>query len=160
MRSYFDSFYASVHLCWELEQWLGTPFMHRAHVKGVGVDCVQLVGQVMAACGVVSDYDCGEYSLDWGDHQERSLIVAYIEQTGRFTNVLTTDVLTKYVRTKEDVLLGDVLTFRVGRCEQHCGIALDALHFQHVLARGSVAVNQLDDITWSSRLAGIYRPLP
>ena len=146
--TFFDTFERRGCLLKELQEWLGTPFVHRAHIKQAGIDCVQLIGQVMTKCGVVGSYDFGNYPLDWGEHRADSLIVQYIEGTHRFAQIIG------------DTELGDIICFRVGRCAQHCGIAIDELHFEHVLVHGRVTINQLDDITWRSRVACIYRPLP
>lgn len=36
----------------EARTWLGTPWVHLARVKGVGVDCLGLIGMSALACGV------------------------------------------------------------------------------------------------------------
>jgi cell wall-associated NlpC family hydrolase len=133
----------------ELESWRGTPFLHRGRVKGCGVDCVNLVAQVMLTMDVVTTYDFGDYyPLDWGQHRERSLILEYIVGTERFTRL-----------EGERGQLGDIVCFQVGKCVQHCGI-IGVDGFWHVIHRGSVCVNLLIDPTWSKRLHSIWRPLP
>jgi cell wall-associated NlpC family hydrolase len=150
MKSFFESPSAEIRLLDELRSWAGTPFMHKARVKGVGVDCVHLVGEVMSECRVVQSYDFGDYDLDWSQHHERSLIVDYIERTGRFAKL----------PSWETPCAGDVVCFRIGKCEQHCGILVNETRFFHVLVNGRVTVNQLDDATWSHRLGSVYRALP
>jgi NlpC/P60 family putative phage cell wall peptidase len=41
----------------EARTWVGTPFVHQAAVKGVGVDCVMLLHEVGVACGVMQSDD-------------------------------------------------------------------------------------------------------
>jgi NlpC/P60 family putative phage cell wall peptidase len=38
----------------EAKTWVGTPFRHQARVKGVGVDCAQLVIAVGESCGLLA----------------------------------------------------------------------------------------------------------
>jgi cell wall-associated NlpC family hydrolase len=54
----------------EAMSWLGTPYHHRAKLKGVGVDCAQVVLAVYAAVGIVEDFDTGEYPADWHIHRD------------------------------------------------------------------------------------------
>jgi cell wall-associated NlpC family hydrolase len=41
-------------VCAEARGWLGTPWVHQGHSKGVGVDCGGLVGGVAVALGIVA----------------------------------------------------------------------------------------------------------
>jgi cell wall-associated NlpC family hydrolase len=133
----------------EIESWLGTPFLHTGRVKGVGVDCVQLVGQLMLSAGVVDSYDFGFYPLDWAQHRERSIIIDYIEATARFSR-LGAEAAPRF---------GDVVMFRIGRCVHHCGVIVSPVVFVHALARGRVCYGRLDDPTWRKRLDSFYRAL-
>ena len=40
--------------------WLGTPYHHRARVKGAGVDCGQLLAAVFEGAGVLRHVDPGD----------------------------------------------------------------------------------------------------
>lgn len=131
----------------EIERWLGTPFLHAGNLRGVGVDCVQFVGQLMVSAGVVDSYDFGYYPLDWSQHRDRSIILGYIEATGRFHRV----------EAGQSPHFGDIAMFRVGRCVHHCGVIVSPVVFAHVLSRGRVCYGRLDDPTWSKRLDSFYR---
>jgi len=123
--------------------------MHMAAVKGVGVDCVQLVGQVMVVSGVGPSYDFGRYPLDWGQRSAESLVVAYTEGTGYFERLEPT----------EPAELGDILCFQIGQCVDHSGLAVSERRFAHAFAKRRVTWGRLDDPTWSKRLACLYRAL-
>ena len=149
MSAPYFSMQREVALRAEIESWLGTPFLHTGKVKGVGVDCVQLVGQLMLSAGVVDRYDFGFYPLDWSQHRDRSIIIDYIEATARFISV----------DADRTARFGDIAMFRIGRCVHHCGVMVSPVVFVHALARGRVCYGRLDDPTWSKRLDSFYRAL-
>jgi cell wall-associated NlpC family hydrolase len=149
IRSYFQNRDRESQLFAESESWIGTPFLHRAAVKGVGVDCVQLAASILKACEVIGPYNFGEYPLDWGQHQTESLLTGWLDRSPAFVRL-----------AGGPGRMGDVVCFTVGKCVQHCGIMRGSLGFIHVLSRGRVTINQLDDPTWAKRLACFYRPLP
>jgi cell wall-associated NlpC family hydrolase len=145
MAAYFDRPDARVDLIAEFGDWLGTPFAHRQAVKGVGVDCVQLIGQIMTACGVVSSYQFGsEYTLDWSHHHDRSIILDYIARTGRFVRV-------------PEPMLGDVVCFTIGKCVHHAGVMASSRSFLHAMAGSQVKFSSLRDRTWAKRTDSFWR---
>lgn len=78
MTTHVDpAFWASAQTCERLvataRSWLGTPFRHRAAVRGGGVDCVMLMGEVFRESGVVESYNFPSYSLDYSKHQTSTL---------------------------------------------------------------------------------------
>lgn len=131
----------------EIESWVGTPFLHGASVKGVGVDCVHLVAELMKFAGVVESYEFGYYPLDWSQHHDRSLLIENIEKTQRFVRIAA----------EQPSRFGDVVMFQVGRCVHHCGVMVSPVVFVHVLSRARVCYGRLDDATWSKRLDSFYR---
>ena len=58
--------------------WMGTPCRHRQRVKGVGVDCAQILAAVYEEAGVIAPIDLGDYPVQWHLHHEREL---YLECT-------------------------------------------------------------------------------
>lgn len=53
----------------EAQSWVGTKFHHMAQLKGVGVDCGQLLLGVYSACGCMPKVDPGYYPPDFHMHQ-------------------------------------------------------------------------------------------
>ena len=143
---FFDDPARQALLLAEAKSWLGTRFIHLASVKGGGVDCVQLVGQLMTACGVISGYKFPDYTLDWSQGNSRSIIVDYIQQTGRFCLV-----------ENEAPRIGDVVCFRIAKAIHHAGVMLGPRVFVHALAGSVVSPGTIDDPTWAKRLAATYR---
>ena len=46
-------------------EWIGTPYRHRASIKGVGVDCLGLVLGVWRELGTAPDLDIPAYTPSW-----------------------------------------------------------------------------------------------
>ena len=94
----------------EAETWLRTPYHHRAHLKGVGVDCAWLLIEVFAACGHVDRFDPGEYPIDWMMHRDEERYLFWVEQYGRRI---------------EHPQPGDVAVWKFGRSFSHGAIVAE-----------------------------------
>ena len=88
----------------EAHTWIGTPYHHHGRIKGVGVDCAQLLCAVYEACGLVDHVDTGFYPVDWHLHRSQELFVQtlapHAEQQPAGTPAQPGDVFVfKYGRT-------------------------------------------------------------
>jgi cell wall-associated NlpC family hydrolase len=90
--------------------WLGTPYHHHARVKGVGVDCAQLLCAVYEACGCVPHIDPGNYAHDWHLHRGEEVFLGWLEKAG--------------AREVQTPALGDVAVFRYGRAYSHGAVVV------------------------------------
>jgi NlpC/P60 family putative phage cell wall peptidase len=130
----------------EAARWVGTPYHHQARVRGVGVDCAQLVAGVAEAVGLIP---AGtpvphDYSPEWHLHSRGELLVANLEAFGCVR-----------LARPEDARPGDVLAFRFGRSVGHLGILLEGGLFVHArVDNGRVVVNSLS--TDSASRAGFW----
>jgi NlpC/P60 family putative phage cell wall peptidase len=93
----------------EARAWLGTPYHHRARVKGVGVDCAQLPIGVWAAVGLIEPFDTGEYPADWHLHREKERYLAAV--LGFAAEI-----------PAETAQPGDLILFKFGRAFSHGAI--------------------------------------
>ena len=50
--------------------WVSTPYHSRARIKGVGVDCVQIIAATYEEAGVRPPIDVGKYSDQWHLHSD------------------------------------------------------------------------------------------
>jgi len=95
----------------EARGWIGTPYHHRANVRGAGVDCARLLIEVYAAAGVIEAFDPGDYPPDWHLHRSEE---RYVEVIGRFAAEISPD--------PAQIRPADVLVWRYGRTFSHGGI--------------------------------------
>lgn len=107
----------------EALSWLGTPYHHHARLKGVGVDCAQLLCGVFEACGLVGPVETGHYPVDWHLHRNEEIFSGWL---ARFA-----------VQTPAEPQLGDVCLFRYGRTFSHGSIYVgDGLLVHAYIGRG------------------------
>lgn len=66
----------------EARSFVGTPYHSRARIKGVGVDCVQIIAAVYEACGVLPPIDVGKYSDQWHLHSAVPLYEEGVKANG------------------------------------------------------------------------------
>jgi cell wall-associated NlpC family hydrolase len=112
----------------EAMSWRGTPYHHRARVKGVGVDCGQILCAVYEASGVVGHIDPGEYSPQWHIHWSEEV---YLQWVQRYCNPLPEG-------TPEQP--GDIRVYKYGRCYAHGAIVVDDGLLLHSYIRRGVIV--------------------
>lgn len=115
----------------EALSWVGTRFHHGARLKGVGVDCAQLLIAVYSALALVPPIEPGFYSPDWFLHSDApSPLTAWIE---------------KFCAPLKCPDVGDVVAFRYGRVTSHAAIVLewgDAGRVVHAFRGAGVRVEE------------------
>ena len=93
----------------EARSWIGTSYHHHGRLKGVGVDCAQLLCEVFERMGLIPHVDPGNYPTDWHMHRGEEL----------FSNCLAQHANR---RDGERPDLGDVFLFKFGRTFSHGSI--------------------------------------
>ena len=116
--------------------WVGTPYHHRANIKGVGTDCGMILIEVFTEAGIISHFDPGKYSPDWMLHRDAEVYLSIVE---RFAAPTVTPGP------------GDLVLFRFGRCISHSGIITTGTEIVHAYKDAGGVV--LDDIARNGRLA-------
>ena len=116
--------------------WLGTPYHHKAAVKGVGVDCAMLVGSVAKSLKLLdSSVPFPNYSTQWHLHNREELMLSMLQEYGCIE-----------INPKEDCKVGDILTFKYGRVSSHLGILINNNQIIHAREDvGSVVINDLNE---------------
>ncbi len=148
MKPYFQSPERILQLQEQCYLWLGTPFHKGARLCGIGADCVQSVAAIYIACKLVQDFNPPAYTLDGGKHNNFSMVVDYVEATGRFQKV-----------SLDSLQPGDLLCLLSGRVAHHVGIFLGGSNFFHAIEIYGCQINSLQDSTWRNRLIAVYRPI-
>ena len=129
--------------------WLNTPYHSMAKIKGVGVDCAQLLIGVYEEAGILKPGEIihGAYTHDFHLHRSEEKYLSWIE---------------KYCDRVNQSEPGDIVTFKFGRCVSHAGIVLDWPRIIHAYVGYGVIISNYDDAILcdnggTSRLHGIYR---
>jgi cell wall-associated NlpC family hydrolase len=129
------------------KSWLGTPYHHRAKIKGVGTDCGQILIAVFAEAGLIKDFDPGNYPGDWMLHRDEERYLGTIETYAK--------------RITRDPLPGDIALFKYGRCISHGAIVTDYPEIIHAYKPSGCVI--LDNIETNedlgNRLVGYWSVL-
>jgi cell wall-associated NlpC family hydrolase len=131
--------------------WLGTPFHAFANIRGAGVDCVHLCGEIYLEAGVVTNYEFPRYVMGGGDHRHTSQITQWMDHQ--------LALVFRRLPATAELLIGDFLGFTIGRVIHHCGVFLGDRRFIHAMRSYGVIESSIEDTTFSKRLAAVYRPI-
>lgn len=132
----------------EARRWIGTPWRHQAYLRGVGCDCIGLIGGVAAEVGLNRVWLSPETARfkSYGRHPNPDML---LEACDNFLDPI-----------RRPEALGDILVFSfVDRSPQHFGLLsrLDPHYIIHAhISAGRVVENRLDD-KWLRRLMRTYR---
>ena len=95
----------------EARSWIKTPYHHAARIKGVGVDCGQLLyGVYIDGCGLVPPFDVEAYPNDWMMNRSEERFMRYI---------------TSHADEVDTPRPGDIALYMVGKCHAHAAIVVE-----------------------------------
>jgi len=120
--------------------WVGTPYRHRAALRGVGCDCIGLLRGVWAE--VVGEApEVPLYRADWRDGAHSAELRELAERW----------------LVPAELAPGAVLLFRIGAsmAPRHCGILVGEGRFVHAQERLGVVEGNLTD-GWAKRVVGVF----
>ena len=124
--------------------WLNTPYHNQARLKGIGVDCAQLVAGIYEELSGNS-INTPVYSPEWHLHNKEEKMLNILESFGCEEVDL------------QEIGLGKIITFKFGRVQSHLGIMVSEEEFIHArLDIGKVVKNQLSG-DWKQRLGKCYK---
>lgn len=134
----------------EAKTWLNTPYHGGAKIKGIGVDCGQLLIAVYENVGLLTAGECspGHYSNEWHLHRSEEKYLGWVE---KFCDPVTGEPQP-----------GDIALFKFGRCVSHGGIVLEYPTIIHAYIGLGVVMSNINEAilcyeNGKSRLYGIYR---
>ena len=130
----------------EAQTWIDTPFHHGAQLRGVGVDCLNLLAAVYTACGVIAPPEIPDYAQDWHLHHDEPRFLAAVL---RYADPLPAG---------ETPQPGDIVMFRYGRHAAHGAIVTAWPRVIHAWRDvGRVVLTEADTGPLAARFAGAYR---
>lgn len=127
-------------------EWLGTPFHDNAALRGVGVDCAQLVRSAAVESGLRRVEPTGAYSHQWMLHRDDDRLVAFVL---RYTGEIGPDA----------ARAGDLVIYRVGRAYAHLAIITGPGRIIHAhKGSGAVIESGMDDYDLDGRDRRFFSP--
>lgn len=127
----------------EALSWLGTSYHHHARIKGVGVDCAQILCAVYEKCGLVDPIDPGYYATDWHMHRNEEVYAGWCA---------------RYAKQVQRPQIGDAVLFRFGRCFSHGGIVVAADTVLHAYINRGVHLTRFCEEPLAGREMQIWSP--
>ena len=130
-------------------EYLGTPHVNQAKVKGKGVDCGMLLIASLEDAGAVAkdSIEIAPYSNEWHLHHSEEWFKGYIE---------------KYCDKVEELQEGDFVLYQYGRCASHGAVYVGNGIVCHALVNHGCVLTEMDDVMFldahgKSRVRGFYR---
>ncbi|MBL4731184.1 MAG: C40 family peptidase [Rhizobiaceae bacterium] len=129
----------------EARNWIGTPYVHQASVKGQGVDCLGLVRGVWRAFLGGEPEPIPPYSPDWGEVGGAETMLGAANR--HFVSI-----------NLEELCPGDLIIFRWQQTAiaKHAGILTSDQYFIHAYERAGVVETTLGD-HWRRRITAGFR---
>lgn len=136
---YFDNEENAQRLFKVLEEWVGTPYRHKAGVKGLGCDCIHFVGRVMEELGLLNldlvDDRFFDYPRDWHLHNTRERLSEAIEQYFKVEKyIIDTNPSFKFKN-------GDIALSHYGKASSHAAIYYNGRLYQSLNRIGVRRIN-------------------
>ena len=134
----------------EIKSWLNTPYHSSAKIKGIGVDCGQLLIAVYEKVGLLKQGECnpGYYSTEWHLHRSEEKYLKWVEKF--------------CVKVNPPYQPGDIALFQFGRCISHGAMVIDYPLLIHAYIGYGVIESTINEAllcrrNGKSRLKGVYR---
>lgn len=127
--------------------WIGTPYVHQASVKGAGTDCLGLLRGIWREIYGAEPVQIPPYSMDWSEASGREDLRAAADRW-----LIAKDLA--------EVAVGDVLLFRMrmGAVAKHLGIqsGVQTPSFIHAYSGHAVVESALTQ-AWQRKIVARYR---
>lgn len=128
----------------EALEWVGTPYRHQGHAKGVGCDCIGLVRGIWRAVLGCEIEPPGPYAPDWAEAGERDFLLEAMRR--HFIE-----------KPKASMAEGDVILFRwrPHLPAKHAAILIGPDRFVHAYQGHAVTASRLVP-QWRRRIAAAF----
>jgi hypothetical protein len=128
----------------EAQRWAGTKHVNRLAVHGAGIDCVNLVSEILIAAGLIERRRMPFYDERLGSLRSRNVI----------EDILTGHLHAESIPAAAGGQFGDIVVCQCGRQTNHVGILIDGMMW-HVPGRGRVGPEAWE--TWRPRTQNLVR---
>lgn len=128
----------------EAKRWAGTPHVNRLAVLGAGIDCVNLVFEILVAAGLIERRRMPFYDERLGALRRRNVI----------EDILLAHLHAQSVSPTAGGQFGDIVVCQCGRQTNHVGMIIDG-QFWHVPGRGRVGPEAWE--AWKDRTQNLVR---
>ena len=118
----------------EAKTWISTKYHHHGALKGVGVDCAQLLRVVFENVGLIPHLELPYYSPQWHLHRSDERYLGLVTQYA--------------VEISGPPLPGDVVLWKFGRCFSHGAIVTEWPFVVHAYLNGHCTLEDISTALW------------
>jgi len=129
-----------------LNEWHGTPHHDNMAIIGLGIDCINLVAEVLFDSGILERKKFGGYKTTHGMHSVSDRLARALDEA---LHVIPVDF-----SNPDGWRFGDIWIFQTGERSGHCAFYADG-EIWHSLARRRVTRTQAT--IWSRELEKVFR---
>jgi cell wall-associated NlpC family hydrolase len=133
------------HIVEIARSWLRTPYQHEACIRGVGVDCAQLLVGVYREFDPDVHADIPAYSYQWHLNQGEEKYLGVIRE--HMTEI------------EGPPLPGDVAIWKFGRCFSHGAIVIKWPRVIHARIMANCELIDVDHADWLRMIGDKVRPV-
>ena len=135
----------------EARSWLRTPYHHAARLKGVGVDCAQILIGVFSAPSValIPPIIVANYSPQWHLNRSTQRYLAIVEEHAK-----------RELGADETPLPGDVVLWQFARCFSHGAIVIAWPRVIHAYVGRNVCEEDAEAAHYLARIGEGNKPRP
>jgi NlpC/P60 family putative phage cell wall peptidase len=134
----------------EARTWMGTRWIHQGRLKGVGVDCINLVVGTALNLGLITQEQLDNFhNPEYANYGRSPNGVLLLEGCNYFLDPIPFSQVRK----------GDILIFKFVEEPQHFGIVTESnpIYIIHAFAHArKVVEHRLDDV-WKNRIVACFR---
>ena len=130
-------------------EYLGTPHVNQAKVKGKGVDCGMLLIAALEGSGAIAKnaIEIAPYSNEWHLHHSEEWFKHYVET---------------YCDKVDELQEGDFILYQFGRCVSHGAVYVGNGIVCHSIINQGCILSEMNDVMFidhkgKSRVRGYYR---
>jgi cell wall-associated NlpC family hydrolase len=132
----------------EAIDWLHTPWVHQANIKGEAVDCAMSLIEWFYRARIIAWFDPRPYPRSWFVHQDEEIFLNTIVNHFRCTEIAPAAATP-----------GDLVLYRLGRCYAHGALVVEPKLVIHAFAKnGKVIYTETFDPDLSSRSPRAFNP--
>lgn len=145
LRPFFQDSNRQDQLWQAAKRWEGTPFFPNNASIGHGVGCVDLCHELWCELGATERMTLPHYSLDWGQHCQRSQLLQFLLTAPELAGRL------QFVPVLEESMPGDLIALKSGHVDHHLACALSWGKFVHAHSEYGVQILDQSERTFADR---------
>lgn len=151
MRPWFRHEDRQRALASEAGRWIGTPFFHRAASLGHGVDCVNLLHEILVGVQAIPRLQLPSYKLDHAKHTTRTQLLVFLLTAPELAGRLV------MVPAHAERVPGDLIGLQAGHTDHHLAMQIHGDVVVHAVEDHGVVYSEANNHKIAARTLYVLR---